>query len=174
MTSSAPAPLPLRPPAGVRVQLLRYAIAGAPAFLADAGTLVALRGGLALPLAAAVAIASVAGSLVNYALCTRWVFPRRSVPDRRLELAAFVAVGFAGMGVNVAVVWLLVTRLSIHYLVAKVVAALVVLGTGFTGRKALLFRDARRHRPRATAPGAAADAPRASSRAARAVRARAG
>ncbi len=133
----------LAPSRDVRVQLVRYALVGAPAFLADAGVLALLRDGVGVPLAAAVALASLAGSLVNYALCTRWVFPERGVADRRVELLGFLGVGLAGMGLNVAVVWSLATRLGIHYLVAKVVAALAVLATGFGGRKALLFRAPR-------------------------------
>jgi hypothetical protein len=76
----------------------------------------------------------------NYFLSTRWVFSSRRVKDRRLEFALFASVGLAGLCLNELILWSLHHRLGLHYLLARLVSAGLVLGWNFSVRRLTLFR----------------------------------
>ena len=118
------------PMAAARVgsQALRYAGAGM------AGTVVQYAMVLALvPLGWRASVASTLGALVgaavNYLSNRRWVF--RSARTHAHALPRFAAVAAVGVVVNGAIMWSLVDRAGVDYLLAQVVATGCVFVAGF-------------------------------------------
>ena len=80
------------------------------------------------------------GVTVSYALSVLWVFGRRRIPSKAAEYALFVLIGVIGLGLNEALLWLFTERLSIYYLLSKLIAAVLIFAWNFGARKYLLFR----------------------------------
>jgi putative flippase GtrA len=125
---------------GLLGQFARYLLVGGTAFVADFTTLAVLKESGAFGVLGAAALAFLVGTQVNYFLSTRWVFSSRRVKDRRLEFALFASVGLAGLCLNELIIWTLSHRLGLHYLLAKLVSAGLVLCWNFSIRRLTLFR----------------------------------
>jgi putative flippase GtrA len=127
-------------PRGLLAQFVRYVFVGGAAFVADFGTLALLKESGLLDVLWAAAAAFMVGTAVNYAISTRWVFTQRSLQSRRAEFAVFTALGLVGLGLNLALMWVLTGPLRVHYLLAKGASAALVLVWNFSARKWALFR----------------------------------
>jgi putative flippase GtrA len=121
------------------IQLLRYGVVGGAAFLLDFGALWALTELAGLHYLVSAALGFAVGLTVNYCLSVTWVFARRRLASRAGELAAFAAIGVAGVGINELVMWLGTGVLGAHYLASKIAATAIVFLWNFFARKRLLF-----------------------------------
>ena len=63
--------------------------------------------------------------IVNYYLCVFFVFHQAARSFARQVV--FVGSSLAGLGINQVCMWLLVDKLALHYMLAKVVATGVVM-----------------------------------------------
>lgn len=126
-------------PRQVLRELVLYGLVAAVAFVVDLAVLTALVEVGKLPYLLAAVIAFVAGSLVAYGLCVRYVFRYRRLDDRRAEASLFVALGVIGLFVNVSLMAVGVEQFGLHYLVAKVCAAGFTVFLNFALRKLVLF-----------------------------------
>ncbi|MDM0045116.1 GtrA family protein [Variovorax dokdonensis] len=108
---------------------LRFASAGAVGTTAHYLLLVTLVSGLGASAFGASVAGSLLGALVNYLINYFWVFATR--PGHRHALPRFFAVAAVGLGVNALAMYLLVSVAALHYLLAQVLATLLVLGMGF-------------------------------------------
>ena len=125
----------------VMLELLGYLLCSALALGLDTGVyLGALSAGAPLALAAALGFA--AGVSCAYVCSVRFVFRARRLRDRSAEFALFVGVGLLGLLLTEALLWLLVSRLAMHPLPAKLATAGLVFIFNFGVRKALLFSNA--------------------------------
>lgn len=85
----------------------------------------------------------VAGLAFNYALSIAWVFSecKRVLENKKTaEFGIFAVVGFAGVGINQLLMFLMVGRLEWNEMISKMVAAILVLMWNFGARKLMLFR----------------------------------
>jgi putative flippase GtrA len=122
-----------------RIQFIRYGVVGGTAFLADFGSLFALKEIAGAHYLVAAALAFLAGLAVNYALSVRWVFATRRLDSRWAEFGVFGLIGLVGLGLNELVVWQCTETLGLHYLASKCVAAVLVLFWNFGARRRALF-----------------------------------
>lgn len=99
---------------------------------------------LGLPLAWAAACGFTAGVSCAYLCSVKFVFQVRRLQDRSSEFAAFVAIGLAGLMLTEALLWVLVLRLHLAPVTAKLITAGLVFFFNFGVRKALLFNPAHR------------------------------
>lgn len=120
-------------------EFVLYALAMGVALAVDIGCLALLVEVGGLGYIPAAVLAFLAGSLVAYVLCVRFIFRYRRVADRRIEVTTFVALGAIGLAVNVGVMIAAVELLSLHYLLAKVVAAGISFVVNYASRRLLLF-----------------------------------
>lgn len=83
------------------------------------------------------------GLTLNYIISILWVFVscRRVVKNRGAEFVSFAVIGFAGVGLNQLIMYLLVGQGHCHELISKAVAAGIVLIWNFGARKFFLFRS---------------------------------
>jgi len=116
-----------------------YLGASALALGVDMGVLVLLVEHASMPALPAACISFSAGVLVCYALSVSFVFTHRRIRRRPLEFASFAALGALGFLVNAAVMALGIRLLGLHYLIAKLAAALCTFVANFLARRQLLF-----------------------------------
>ncbi len=119
-------------------EFLLYFAASAAALALDTATFsLGLR--LGLPLAVAAGLGFSLGLVLVYTLSTRHVFAQHRLADRRGEFALFALIGVAGLLLTEALLWLLVQRLGMAPLAAKLTTACGVFLFNFALRKSLLF-----------------------------------
>ena len=122
------------------VQLFRYVFVGGIAFVADWGMLVLLHEAVKINVYLATAIAFVFGLIVNFFLSKKFVFKEKSEKTNGLgEFVTYGIIGVIGLGLTEVIMWLLL-KLSIIYMMAKVIAAVIVLLWNFIARKIILYR----------------------------------
>ena len=119
---------------------MRYTVAGGLASLVDVGLLVMLThwgGGYSLQ---AATLAFGCGLITSYLLSITWVFQERRWPSPVGEVGLFVLIGGIGLLGNGLWMWLLTEYAHLHYLYAKMGAALGVFLWNFLAKKYMLFR----------------------------------
>lgn len=124
----------MNPSALVR-QFLRFGVVGVVATVVDFGVLILLAELGILPAVPAAAVSFIASVVVNYVLSMRFVFARREDMRRRTEFVVFVLLSVIGLGINELIMWVGTDLLSIHYVIGKVAATVIVLLWNFISRK---------------------------------------
>jgi putative flippase GtrA len=121
------------------LEFFRYGLASAAALGVDAGLLAGLVTLFGWNYVPASITSFIAGGVVAYVLCVRFVFPYRRIKTPALELPYFIVLGLIGLGVNSLILYLAVERLSLHFLVGKIAAAGCTFATNFLLRRYSLF-----------------------------------
>lgn len=133
-------------------QLVRFAIVGAVATVADYAVLLSLYKNLHTSQVSAVAAGYAVGLLVCYVLSIVWIFPHRNITDKRLEFALFMIIGAIGLvlteiavDITLRVMGLvpsLTAQMSgaMRISAAKFVAVVLVFFYNFWARKVTMFR----------------------------------
>ncbi len=125
----------------VWVQLMRYGISGFSATVVDFLVLTLLTELLGEDLLLLwTAIAFVSGLLVTYTLSTHWVFDTRRINSKTAEFLIFFAIGLVGLGLTELLMWLFAHKLDMFYLLAKLIASMLVFIWNFSAKKLILFR----------------------------------
>ena len=118
-------------------QVLRYGAVGGVSTVVDLAAFVVMVDlGLAVLFAAGASFTL--GTLINYALCYRFVFVRDRF-RRSEEVLRLFAVSAVGVGLNVLCVWLLLLVLPVPPLAAKIAAVPLVFAWNYLGRRWLVF-----------------------------------
>ena len=124
----------------LRHDLSRYFVASLLALAADVCMLSLSLRLLHLSLAWSASLGFAVGALVAYQLSIRWVFRQRSLRDAPLlELATFVGIGLAGLGITQALLWLGTVKLQLLPELVKLAAAVATFAFNYLVRKTLLF-----------------------------------
>lgn len=106
-------------------EFFRFCIVGGLTFLVDYGLLFLLTSVLDVHYLWSSAWAFIVAVIVNYYLCVFFVFHQAARSFARQVV--FVGSSLAGLGINQICMWLLVDKLALHYMLAKVVATGVVM-----------------------------------------------
>jgi len=120
-------------------QFARYLVVGGLAFAIDFGSLYLLTEFAGLHYLISAAVAFLLGLLANYCLSRIWVFARRTMDNSAVEFAVFAVIGVVGLGLNEGIIWFGREKIHLHYLVAKIISAMIVLMWNFGARRSLLF-----------------------------------
>jgi putative flippase GtrA len=94
---------------------------------------------IGIPYLAAAAISFLTGTVLVYWASIRHIFGFRRLASARNEFVLFVAVGLVGLAINLGVIYIGVSRLELHYVVAKIGAAGFTFLANFAMRRWLLF-----------------------------------
>ncbi len=125
------------------IRLLRefggYVGASVVALGFDIGLLVLLVSGLGVPYLAAAAASFLAGTLFVYWASVKHVFGYRRLESAGNEFAIFLTIGLVGLSVNLAAMYVGVSKFGLYYLLAKVLAAGFTFLANFAMRRWLLF-----------------------------------
>lgn len=121
------------------VQFISYVSAGAIGTFVQYAMLFIFVEALSMYPVTASILGSLAGAIINYLLSHHWVF--RSKRKHSETLSKFVAVGGLGLVLNAALMYMLVTVASVHYLLAQIAATGIVLLWNFLGNRFWTFAD---------------------------------
>jgi len=66
-----------------------------------------------------------------------WVF--KTTGNFKREITLFVIIGLGGLILNEIIIWLLVEKVSLYYMIAKAIAVVIVLVWNFGMRKKFVF-----------------------------------
>ena len=94
---------------------------------------------LSLPYLIAAIISFLTGAVIAYVLSVKFVFNHRRLRERKIEFAAFAAIGIAGLTVNTGVIFIAVNYFGLYYIAAKCVAAGFTFTFNFFSRRQMLF-----------------------------------
>jgi len=128
------------PTDSISIQVFRYVLAGTLAYVIDYSMLIVYVEIFGMYYLTAAAIAFLIGAITSYILNTAWVFNKRAFKDMRLEFAVFIALGAAGLFLNHWCIKFFTESVNLHYLVSKLISAMVVSAANFSARKYILFR----------------------------------
>ena len=121
------------------LQFIRYALVSALALTIDVALLSVLVTFAGWHYLIASALSFVAGGVVAYLLCVRFVFEFRRIENTTLELPYFVLLGLIGLVVNSLTMYTAVDRLGLHFLLAKLAASCCTVAVNFLLRRHFLF-----------------------------------
>ena len=119
-------------------QILRFLVVGGLAFFVDYGVLWALVDLLAVNYLIASAISFAVSVIFNYVLSTLWVFDCSESGNKVGNFVIFVVLSIIGLLLNLAIMWLAVDVVKIHYLIAKIGSTGIVMVYNFITRKLIL------------------------------------
>lgn len=119
-------------------QIIRFLFAGGTAFLIDFGILWVLTDLVGINYLLSGCISFSISVIYNYIMSIHWVFEVKTKKSRWIELIVFVLLSLIGLGINQLIMWLLVEKLIINYLLSKIAATIVVMLFNFITRKKFL------------------------------------
>lgn len=106
-------------------EILRFCIVGGLSFLLDFGLLYVLTEYGSIDYLYSSAISFTTSLIFNYWLCVKFVFTFSGKPSPR-QATLFMGSSLAGLGLNQLCMWIFVEKMGIFYLVAKILATIVV------------------------------------------------
>ncbi|MGI6736564.1 MAG: GtrA family protein [Anaerovoracaceae bacterium] len=124
------------------LQFMRFTGVGVTCFAIDYAIMVLLTEVFGVRYLYSAGISFTIATVINYFLSSRFVFDHEN--KGRFDGLIFVALGAAGLGLNQLLMWFIVEKLGISYLIAKVVSGILVSFYNFTTRKLFLERHYRR------------------------------
>lgn len=136
-------------------ELLPYIGASGAALALDVSLLWLQVSVIGVPYLAAAAVSFLSGTAFVYWASIRHIFGFRRLASARNEFTVFLSIGLVGLAINLGVIYIGVSRLGLHYLLAKIGAAGFTFLANFAMRRWLLFTPwdgARSARPPADHP----------------------
>lgn len=124
----------------ISVQAFRYVLAGTLAYAIDYSTLIMLTNIFKLYYLTSAAVAFILGAAASYVLNISWVFDRRLVKNKYLEVSIFFTIVITGLFLNHYCILFFTESVKLHYLVSKFIATIAVGALNFSTRKYILFR----------------------------------
>jgi len=128
------------PTNSTRIQFLRYVFVGGAAFIVDFFSLFLLTDYFGIYYIISAALAFSLGLVTNYLLSIKWVFNQRNIDNKTIEFSLFAFIGIIGLGLNEIFIWFFTSKLSIYYMISKIITAIIILFWNFFARKLTLFQ----------------------------------
>lgn len=125
----------------ILLQLIKFGIVGVIAALVDVGVLVLLKELFRLDVLISSAISFSASVIVNYILSMAFVFKSRE-QNKIKEFIIFVCLSIGGLCLNQLILWAGVKFTTVHYLIVKFLAMLIVPIYNFVTRKIFIEKRA--------------------------------
>jgi len=124
----------------ISIQFFRYGISGIVAFLIDFCSLVFLTECLNMHYLFSAVIAFTMGLLTVYYFSIFWVFNKRRLSNKLLEIWIFALIGLGGIAFNELFIWLFTEKLLFHYTLSKICSTALIYPYNFFTKKYTLFR----------------------------------
>ena len=122
------------------LQFMKFGVVGVIAFIIDYGLLIILTELLSINYMISATISFTVSVIFNYIASMRYVFTHKDGLSRHREFIIFVILSVIGLLINNGCMWIGVELFHIHYLIAKLVATVIVMIWNFVTRK--IFLDA--------------------------------
>lgn len=119
-------------------QIMKFGVVGVIAFLIDYGVMVFLTEVLGVYYLLSALISFTVSVIFNYVASMRYVFVGRDDMSKSREFVIFIVLSVIGLGLNELLMWLLVDKLFIHYMLSKILVTAIVMVWNFVSRKIFL------------------------------------
>ena len=120
------------------VQIFKFAIVGVVATLIDFLFLYIFREFFKFPVVLANTLSFVISVIYNYTASVKWVFDVNKEKSAKKQFITFIIFSVIGLLINDLIMWISVDQLNIYYLLAKIIATLIVMVFNFVSRKIFL------------------------------------
>lgn len=118
-------------------QSVKYFVVALVGLLIDFAILFALVDFLGLNYLVSAAVSFLVALVVNFVLSERFVFRDPKISNSLNRFVLFGMIGLLGLGILTVSMWLMVDGLGLQYLLAKVLATVLVYVWNFLARKAM-------------------------------------
>ncbi len=119
-------------------QIIKFGIVGGVCFFIDWGLLALATECLGIHYLISGIISFSVSVITNYLLSRRFVFRMEEKRETKKEFILFLILSVIGLGINEAVMFAMVEKMQIHYLLSKVAATAIVMVYNFITRKLLM------------------------------------
>lgn len=119
-------------------QLVKFGIVGVIAFFIDYGVMVFLTEVLGVYYLLSAMISFTVSVIFNYIASMRFVFVGRDDMSKSREFLIFIILSVIGLGINELFMWIMVDKLTIHYMISKIFVTALVMVWNFVTRKIFL------------------------------------
>jgi putative flippase GtrA len=119
-------------------QVRNYLIVGFTVFFIDYALLYVFTEFCGMWYLASAACSFMISTLFNYFASMRYVFKGKEEYSRRKEMTLFYLLAGVGLAIDVALMWVTVEKIGLHYMLAKIFVMVVVMTWNFVSRKMFL------------------------------------
>lgn len=119
-------------------QIIKFGIVGVLAFLIDYILLFVLVEYLGMYYLISSAISFTVSVVFNYICSMKFVFARRDDISKKKEFIVFLILSIVGLLINQAMMWIMVDKLLIYYMISKIIVTGIVMIWNFISRKIFL------------------------------------
>lgn len=117
-------------------QFIKFGLVGVIAAVIDFGLLTVLTEYFNIYYLMSAAISFIIATIFNYLASMRYVFESRyGKSQRRQEAIIFLILSIIGLILNQILMWFFVDITAFHYIIAKVLATIIVMVWNFVSRK---------------------------------------
>lgn len=120
------------------IQIFKFGIVGVIATIIDFAFLYLFREAFHFPVLLANTLSFCISVIYNYMASVKWVFDVNKEKDARKQFIIFIIFSVIGLLLNDLIMWISTDILSIYYLLAKIIATLIVMVFNFITRKLFL------------------------------------
>lgn len=123
------------------LQFFRYIFVGGIATIVDWGVLFLLTDFAHIYHLVSAIIAFIAGLITNFFLSKILVFKANEARvNPLLEFVSYAIIGVIGLGITELIMFLFTDCWSIHYMISKVIATVIVLAWNYLARKIVIYK----------------------------------
>lgn len=119
-------------------QLFKFGIVGVICFLIDYLLMIGLTEFVHFNYLVSCGVSFSISTIVNYLLSMRFVFRSKENLNKTFEFFIFVVMSIIGLGLTELLMWISTERLSIYYMLSKIIVTAIVMIYNFVTRKIVL------------------------------------
>lgn len=120
------------------VQIFKFGLVGGTAFIIDFVFLYLFKEVFHLSVLVSNTLSFCISVIYNYIASVKWVFDIDKKKSAKRNFVIFIIFSILGLILNDLIMFLMVERVNIHYLISKIVATIVVMVFNFITRKKFL------------------------------------
>ncbi len=120
------------------IQAVKYLFVGGACTCVDFLILYVLTECVGVYYIVSASISFLVGVVINYFMCTYWIFKKSVIKNAGLEFLFYVLISAVGLAINSGGIWLLTTYCGLYFMVSKLFATAITLIWNFCSRKYLL------------------------------------
>jgi len=119
-------------------QALKYIVVGGLCTVLDVSLLYCLTHYCGISYLVSSILSFTAGAILNYFLCTSWIFTYTVVKNKYREFLYYILINSIGLAINTLVIWFATEKLHVYFMFSKGLAIVLTLVWNFNARKYLL------------------------------------
>lgn len=119
-------------------EAVKYFFVGGLCTVLDFGLLYILTDFLGINYIASSILSFMSGTLLNYYLCTIWIFKIRVIKKRHHEFFYYFIITGVGLGINTLLIWSFTEFYGFYFMLSKLLATFVTYWWNFGARKYFL------------------------------------